>query len=149
VGVTRLSAVWLLVLTASLAGSEPAQRKIRDRTLGECHNAPRGISGESLANILRTEDTIPRLPRAVAELTRFRTGGELLFGESLLVSGLSDDDFFISGERGALFADSRRGLLISCWFGGLLLMDPVVFEFASIESLVFFCVKMRSMDPVD
>ena len=47
--------------------------------------------------MLRTEDTIPRLPRAVAELTRFRTGGELLFGESLLVSGLSDDDFFIGG----------------------------------------------------
>jgi hypothetical protein len=48
--------------------------------------------------MLRTEDTIPRFPRAVAELTRFRTGGELAFGGSLLVSvGLSDDDFFIDG----------------------------------------------------
>ena len=28
-------------------------------------------------------------------------------------------------------------------------MDPVVFEFASIESLLFFCVEMRSMHPVD
>ena len=46
--------------------------------------------------MLRTEDTIPRLPRAVAELTRFRIGGELVFGGSLLVSeGLSEDDFFI------------------------------------------------------
>jgi hypothetical protein len=48
--------------------------------------------------MLRTEDTIPRLPRAVAELTRFRIGGELVFGGSLLVSeGLSEDDFFIDG----------------------------------------------------
>ncbi len=115
-------------------------------TLAEHLNAPRGASGESLANILRTEDTIPRLPRAVAELTRFRTGGELLFGESLLGSaGLSDVDFFIDGGCGPLFADNRRGLLISCWFRGLLLIDPVVFEFESIESLLFFCVKIRSM----
>lgn len=110
VGVVRLSAVRLLVLTASLAGSEPAQRKSATVHFGKYLNEPRGVSGESLANRLRTEDTIPRLPRAVAELTRFRAGGSLLFGESLDVSGLSDDDFFIGG---ALFADNRRGLMIS------------------------------------
>jgi hypothetical protein len=45
--------------------------------------------------MLRTDDTIFRLPRAVAELTRFRTGGVSLFGGSLLASaGLSDVDFF-------------------------------------------------------
>ena len=99
--------------------------------------------------MLRTEDTIPRLPRAVAELTRFRTGGELLFGESLFVSGLSDDDFFIGGGLGCLFADSRRELLTSWWFRGLVLMEPVVFEFASIECLLFFCMEMRSMQPID
>ena len=26
-------------------------------------------------------------------------------------------------------------------------MDPVVFEFASIESLLFFCTEVRSMHP--
>ena len=26
-------------------------------------------------------------------------------------------------------------------------MDPVVFEFASIESLLFFCIEVRSMHP--
>jgi hypothetical protein len=36
--------------------------------------APRGTLADSFANMLRTEDTILRLPRAVAELTRFRTG---------------------------------------------------------------------------
>jgi hypothetical protein len=81
VGVVLLSVVWLLFLTAGLAVSV----------------AIRGTSGESFVNMLRTEDTIPRLPRAVAELTRVRIGGELPFGGSLLVSGLSDDDFFIDG----------------------------------------------------
>ena len=75
VGVVRLSAVWLLVLTESPAGFEPAQRNLATEQLEEYLNAPRGISGESLANMLRTEDTIPRLPRAVAELTRFRARG--------------------------------------------------------------------------
>jgi hypothetical protein len=28
-------------------------------------------------------------------------------------------------------------------------MDPVVFAFASIESLLFFCVEIRYMHPVD
>jgi hypothetical protein len=37
----------------------------------------------------------------------------------------------------------------SCWFRGLLLMGPVVFEFAFIESLLFFYVETRSMHPVD
>ena len=45
--------------------------------------------------MVRTDDTIFRLPRAVAELTLFRTGGVSLFGGSLLASaGLSDVDFF-------------------------------------------------------
>lgn len=49
----------------------------------------------SFANMVRTDDTIFRLPRAVAELTLFRTGGVSLFGGSLLASaGLSDVDFF-------------------------------------------------------
>lgn len=48
----------------------------------------------SFANMVRTDDTIFRLPRAVAELGRFRTGGVSLFGGSLLASaGLSDVDF--------------------------------------------------------
>ena len=88
--------------------------------------------------MLRTEDTIPRFPRAVAELTRFRTGGVLLFGERLLVSaGLSDVDFLIGGGYGALLVDNRSGLSPSCWFSGLVLIDPVVLEL-SIESLLFF-----------
>ena len=28
-------------------------------------------------------------------------------------------------------------------------MDPVVFEFASIESLLFFCMEISAMHPVD
>lgn len=102
-------------------------------------DAPRGKPADSFANMLRTEDTIPRLPRAVAELTRFRTGGVVLFGERLLVSaGLSDVDFLIGGGYGALLVDSRSGLLPSCWFSGLVLIDPVVLELLSIESLLFF-----------
>jgi hypothetical protein len=98
VGVVLLSVAWLLFLTTGLAAPVAVQRDFSDNTLAEYLNAPRGTSGDSFANILRTEDTIPRLPRAVAELTRFRTGGELLFGVSLLVSaGLSEDDFFIDG----------------------------------------------------
>ena len=54
-----------------------------------------GVPAGPFANMVRTDDTIFRLPRAVAELTRFRTGGELLFGGSLLASaGLSDVDLF-------------------------------------------------------
>jgi len=91
--------------------------------------------------MLRTEETIPRLPRAVAELTRFRTGGLLLFGEDLLFSaGLSDVDFLIGGGCRALLADSRNGLWLSCRFSGLLLMDPVVLALVSMESLLFFYV---------
>lgn len=33
---------------------------------------------------------------------------------------------------------------MSCWFRALLLMDPVVFEFASIESLLFFVIARPS-----
>jgi hypothetical protein len=54
---------------------------------------------------------MPRLPRAVAEFTRFRTGGLLLFGEDLLFpAGLSDVDFLIGGACGALLVDNRSGL---------------------------------------
>lgn len=83
---------------------------------------------------------MPRFPRAAAELTRFRTGGVSPFGEGLLVPvGLSDTDFFNNGGFGTLLTENRRWVLISCWFSGLLLMDPVVLELESIESLVFFC----------
>lgn len=58
-----------------------------------------GVAGSaaagSFANMLRTDDTIFRLPRAVAELTRFRAGCASLFGGNLLASaGLSDVGFF-------------------------------------------------------
>jgi hypothetical protein len=107
-------------------------------TLLEFINAPRSTP-DSLANMLRTEDTIPRLPRAVAELTRFRPGGVSLFGEGLLVpAGLSDVDFFNGGGYRALLVNNRRGL--SCWFNGLVLMDPVVLEL-SIESLLLFYAR--------
>jgi hypothetical protein len=97
VGVVLLSVVWLLFLTAGLAVSVATKRDFSEDTITEYLYALRGTSGESFVNMLRTEDTIPRLPRAVAELTRVRIGGELPFGGSLLVSGLSDDDFFIDG----------------------------------------------------
>jgi hypothetical protein len=128
-----------------------AQHDVSNETLAEELNAPRGAPADSFANMVRTEDTIPRLPRAVAELTRFRVGGLSLFGESFLVSaGLSETDFFIDGACGTLPADSRRGLILSCWLSDdLLLMDPVVLEFASIESLLFFWAReeIRSTTP--
>jgi len=52
----------------------------------------------------------------------------LLIGENLLVSGLSDDDFFIAGDELELEG--------AC---------PV----ADFESLLFVYAEMRSMHPVD
>lgn len=89
--------------------------------------------------MVRTEDTIPRLPRAVAELTRFLTVG-LLDGSLLASAGLSDVDFFMGEGCGTLLVDERKGLFISCWVSGLLLVEPVVLELVSTESLLFFCV---------
>ena len=143
-GVVLLSVVWPLPLfprAGGLAAFAPvaARCDFSNDTLAEYLDAPRGTPADSFAKMLRTEDTIPRLPRAVAELTRFRTGGVLLFGERLLVSaGLSDVDFLIGGGCGALLVDNRSGLLPSCWFSGLVLIDPVVLELLSIESLLFF-----------
>lgn len=92
--------------------------------------------------MVRTEDTIPRLPRAAAELTRFRTGGLLrLSGDLLFSAGLSDVDFLIGGGCKALLVVNRSGLWLSCRFNGLLLIDPVVLALVSIESLLFFYVR--------
>jgi hypothetical protein len=129
-GVVLLSVSVVLFLFGGAGLAASASAAIRRNfnnyitTLVEYFNALR-VPADSLANMLRTEDTIPRLPRAVAELTRFRTGGVSLFGKGLRVSaGLSDVDFFIGGGCGALLVDNRSGL--SCWFDGLVLMDPVV-----------------------
>jgi len=139
-GVVLLSTVLPLFRGADLPASASAavRRNFSNDTviLVEYVNTPRGTPVDSLVNMLRTDDTIPRLPRAVAELTRFRTGGVSFFGERLPVwAGLSDIDFFIAGGCRALLVDSRSGL--SCWFSGLVLMDPVVLEL-SIESLLLF-----------
>lgn len=141
-GVVLLSAA-LPFCGADLVAPAPASAVVRRNfnadtvILVEYVNAPRGTPADSLAKMLRTEDTIPRLPRAVAELTRFRIGVPF-FGERVPVSaGLSDVDFFIAGERRALLVDSRRGL--SYWFSSLVLMDPVVLEL-SIEILLLFYV---------
>jgi hypothetical protein len=91
--------------------------------------------------MLRTEETIPRLPRAVAELTRFLIEAVSLFDGSLVVSeGLSDVDFFNDEGSGTLLVDDRRGLLMSYCVSGLLLVEPVavVLELESMESLLFF-----------
>ena len=137
-GVVLLSTVLPFCGADRVASASAAVRRSFNNDtviLVEYVNAPQGTPADSLANMLRTEDTIPRFPRAVAELTRFRTGGVSFFSERLPVSaGLSDVDFFIAG---ALLADNRSGL--SCWFSGLVLMDPVVLEL-SIESLLLFYV---------
>jgi hypothetical protein len=91
--------------------------------------------------MLRTEETIPRLPRAVAELTRFLIGAVSLFNGGLIVSeGLSDVDFFNDEGSGTLLVDDRRGLLISYCVSGLLLVEPlaVVLGLESMESLLLF-----------
>lgn len=108
-----------------------------------------GVAGSaaigSFAKMLRTDDTIFRFPRAVAELTRFRTGSVSLFGGSLLASaGLSDVDFFSDVGYGALVTGDRAGLLTSCWVNGLLLREPVVLELTSVESLLIFAIASPS-----
>jgi len=74
--VTRL----LFAFMAGVAGSA-ALRKTQTQQSHTSQDflGARDPPAGSFANMVRTDDTIFRLPRAVAELTRFRTGGVSLF----------------------------------------------------------------------
>jgi len=68
----------------------------------------------------------------------------LLFDESLLVSELSDDDFFIGGDELPCLWMVEGTIDIVLVQQRLAINDLVVFEFASIESLLYFQGKSAS-----
>ncbi len=83
----------LFAFMAGVTGSAAEKHGLSNRT-SQGFRGARDAPAGSFANMVRTDDTIFRFPRAVAELTRFRTGSVSLFGGSLLASaGLSDVDF--------------------------------------------------------